>query len=291
MSTGLISQGPSRFMRPFSSTNYIQGSKDFLSSNSIVAKFAFLMLVLIVFILLIRFGVSFITWIFTPTNNPVLIDGMIDAKQHYQFHQDPSMPHSKPIVRSKNLTEGLEFTWSVWIHVEDFHYKQKDYKHVFHKGNIDINTTDAPIGLNRPNNAPGLYITPDTNNLLVMMNTFNKINEEVIIPDLPLNKWVNVIIRVTKQTQLDVYINGRLTKRHILSGVPKQNYGDVYVAANGGFDGKISKLQYFNSALGTSHIQKIIDQGPNLTEKSKSLLDSKPRYLSTRWFFGDNYSL
>ena len=54
MSTGLISQGPSRFMRPFSSTNYIQGSKDFLSTNSIVAKFAFLMLVLIVFIIAIN---------------------------------------------------------------------------------------------------------------------------------------------------------------------------------------------------------------------------------------------
>ena len=58
MSTGLISEGPSRFMKPFSSTNYLQGSKDFLSSNSIVAKFAFLMLVLIIFIMLVKIEIG-----------------------------------------------------------------------------------------------------------------------------------------------------------------------------------------------------------------------------------------
>lgn len=291
MSYGLVSEGPSGFMKAFSSTNYLQGSKDFLMSNSIVAKFAFLMLILIVFIILIRFGVSFISWVFSPSKNPILIDGMINAKQHYQYNQDPSVSGSKPILRSINLEQGLEFTWSVWLHIEDFVYKQNEYKHVFHKGNMNINHNDMPIGLNKPNNAPGLYITPNTNNLLVIMNTFDKINEEVIVEDIPLNKWVNVIIRVTNQTQLDVYINGILTKRHILSGVPKQNYGDVFVTANGGFDGKLSKLQYFNKALGTSAIQKIVTDGPDLTEKSKNLLDSNPRYLSTRWFFGKNYSL
>ena len=32
---------------------------------------------------------------------------------------------------------------------------------------------NPPIGMNYPNNAPGLYITPYTNNLLVVMNTFD----------------------------------------------------------------------------------------------------------------------
>ena len=119
------------------------------------------------------------------------------------------------------------------------------------------------------------------------MNTFNDINEEIKITDLPLNKWVNVIIRVDNR-KLDVYINGRLTKRHILSGVPKQNYGDVYVAMNGGFSGYISNLHYFNSALDTSHIQSIVDKGPNLKMKSTDLTKTKPRYLSMRWFFAGN---
>ena len=86
--------------------------------------------------------------------------------------------------------------------------------------------------MNFPNNAPGLYLGPDGNQLTVMMNTFNQINEKFVIDDLPLNKWVNVIIRV-ENTTIDVYINGTIVKRHILSSVPKQNYGDVYVSMNG----------------------------------------------------------
>ena len=35
-------------MQQFSSNKYVQGGKDFLQSNSIVAKFAFLILVLII---------------------------------------------------------------------------------------------------------------------------------------------------------------------------------------------------------------------------------------------------
>ena len=48
---------------------------------------------------------------------------------------------------------------------------------------------------------------------------------------------------------LDVYINGSIIKSHHLHGVPKQNYGDVYIAPNGGFAGYISNLWYYNYAL------------------------------------------
>ena len=118
------------------------------------------------------------------------------------------------------------------------------------------------------------------------MSTFEEVKEEVVVKDLPMNKWVNVIIRVSKQNQLDVYINGVLAKRHILKGVPKQNYGDVFASMNGGFSGYTSALQYFNSALGTSQIQSIVDKGPNekmLNGNDKN--ESKPQYLSSRWYF------
>lgn len=43
------------------------------------------------------------------------------------------------------------------------------------------------------------------------MNTYNVINEEVIVPDVPINKWFNVIIRCTNTT-LDVYANGTIVR-------------------------------------------------------------------------------
>jgi hypothetical protein len=187
-----------------------------------------------------------------------------------------------------NEVEGLGFTWSVWIYIDDMTYKDNEYKHIFHKGNDNINVKTQPYGMNFPNNGPGLYIAPNKNDLVVVMNTFEEINEQVTIKDIPLNKWVNVIIRVNEQHELDVYINGKLARRHILSGVPKQNYGDVFVTMNGGFSGYISSLQYFSSSIGVNDIQSILSAGPNLKTIGDNMVNTAPHYLSMRWFFDNN---
>jgi hypothetical protein len=253
-----------------------------------VAKFAFLILALILFTMVLSFGSFILAAIFGPSHNPYLVNGMINSRQMLIVPQNPSKPAAVPIMRSNNEREGLEFTWSVWIFVDDFSYKEHEYKHVFHKGNNNINAA----GMNHPINGPGLYIMPNTNALKVVMNTFDNIDESVIIDNLPLNKWVNVIIRVTKQNQMDIYINGSLTKRHDFINadgafsVPKQNYGDVYVSMNGGFSGNTSDLRYFEEAIGTNQIQKIVNAGPNKTLVAGTLnIDTDTNnYLSTRWY-------
>jgi len=266
-------------------------NSSFSESNSLVAKFSFLLLVIFMFILLLNVGISVISWLTKPSASPKLINGMIDATQMITFTQDPSLNGSATIYRSNNATDGIEFTWSVWIFINNLQYLEGQYKHVFYKGNNNLESN----GLNFPNNAPGLYIAPNTNALVVMMNTFNDINEETVIPDIPLNKWVNVIIRC-QNNKLDIYVNGTITRSVQLMGVPKQNYGDVYVAGNGGFNGYISNLWYYNYALGTSDIANISSKGPNTTLTSTSSLNTvlkDPNYLSLRWYFygsGDGYN-
>ena len=258
------------------------GTKEFMDSNSIIAKIAFLFLVLIVFILLLRLGISIISYFMQPSSNPTLISGMVDATQMSVIPQNPAVPHAIPVMRSINQEDGIVFTWSVWTYIKDLK-PENMFKHIFHKGNDKI---DPSVGLNFPNNAPGLYITPHTNNFVIMMNTFKDVIEEIVVEDIPLNKWINIIIRVENHN-LDVYINGTIVKRHILNSVPKQNYGDVYVSMNGGYNGYTSSLRYWNSALNIREIQKIVDEGPNLEMKDKSMLESEPRYFSLRWFFGN----
>ena len=211
------------------------------------------------------------------------MDGMVDATNLIVYQQDPSGNSSaSTIYRSVNGTDGIEFTWSVWINITNLQYLEGQYKHIFFKGNSDLETN----GLNFPNNCPGLYIAPNTNSLVVMMNTYNVINNEIIIPDIPLNKWVNVIIRC-QNTTLDVYINGVITRSVELIGVPKQNYGNVYVAMNGGFEGYISNLWYYNFSLGTTAIQNLVANGPNTALIGSNGIDSKDfDYLSLRWYFG-----
>ena len=260
-------------------------TKDFFNSNSLVAKIAFILLVVFMFAIVLRLAISFIGNIFSyKSRTTKFFDGMVDAKQLLVYPQDPNTDGAKTISRSVNATDGIEFTWSVWILIDDLTYNSGKYKCVFYKGNDGIQDT----GLNFPNNAPGLYINPDTNAMTIMMNTFNVINQMVVIPDVPLNKWFNVMIRC-ENTTLDIYVNGSIIKSQMLHGVPKQNYGNVYVGMNGGFSGNISNLWYYDYALGIAEIQNIMKKGPNTKLLGSTFSSKDPNYLSLRWYFyGDN---
>lgn len=265
-----FSVAPSRF-----------STKDFLESNSLIAKLAFLLLVIILFLFLLKIFTHLLGYLFKPNNSPKFINGMVDATQMLVYPQDPTQKNSVTVYRSVDAKDGIEFTWSVWIYIENLQTDSGVYKHIFSKGNSNLATN----GLVEPNNAPGLYIAPNTNALVVIMNTYNVINEEVLIPDIPMNKWVNVVIRCKGQ-QLDVYINGTLTRSLQLMGVPKQNYGEVYVAMNGGFPGYISNLWYYNYALGARAIQNLVSNGPNTKiVGSNALSNTIYNYLSLRWYF------
>ena len=272
----------------------IKVSKDFIDSSSIIAKFGFLLLIIIVFVSLLRIGTVILVWLLSPSKDPTLIKGLNNAKQFVNIPQDPSLYNSIPIMRSVNQTKGMEFTWSIWMYIDDFNnYKKEEYKHVFHKGNDNVIQEEGDFkGKVSPINAPGLYITPHVNNLEIVMNTFDEINDNIVIKDIPIHKWINVIIRLNHQQQLDVYINGVLTKRHKLKGVARQNYGNVYSSMNGGFSGYTSDLRYFDNAIGLGKINEIVRMGPNLKIYSSGtgndITTSKPQYLATKWYFTED---
>ena len=152
------SNGNGSIFKQFSSNtsktanNAANSTKQFLESNSLIGQIAFLLLVVFVYIILLRVGISILGWMFGSTNgSPKLINGMVDAKQLLVIPQDPSVSGAITINRSVNATDGIEFTWSVWIFIDDLTYNSSKYKCVFYKGNDNIQDT----GLNFPNNAPG----------------------------------------------------------------------------------------------------------------------------------------
>jgi len=262
------------------------GIKDFMNSSSLIARVSFLLLVVLLFIVVLQISIGILTWMLSPSKSTYILDGMIDATQQLHFPQDPNKLGSMPINRSENGPSGIEFTWSVWLFINDLKTNNGDlYQHIFHKGNAE---QDPATGLNFPNNAPGLYISPKTNELTLIMNTYDNINEEVTIPNIPLHKWINIIIRC-RNTNLDIYVNGIVTKSMQLLSVPKQNYGDIFVAMGGGFSGFISNLWYFDYALGTAAIHNLVKSGPNTkTSKNSAMGMRNPDYLSLRWFFYGN---
>ena len=275
---------PTPALADFNSANIVSGSKSFLDSNSYVAKAAFLILTVIVFVYVLRACIALIGWLFSPNSSPYLVDGMIDASVgNLTIPQDPSQSNAVTILRSTNDAAGIAFTWSVWIYITQNAPTNRDgkYLHVFNKGSA---TTDATTGIMAPNNGPGLYLNDDYSGLRVVMSTFDNPSASVDVDNIPINKWVNVIVRV-ENTVLDVFMNGDLAKRLPLDAVPFQNYGNVNVAQNHGFAGFISSLRYYNTALGTRAISNVISAGPNLTVIGSSggapgIMD----YLSSRWF-------
>jgi hypothetical protein len=195
----------------------------------------------------------------------------------------------KNIPRSSDGQYGIEFSYSVWIYVDEwsddsrFQDENGLINHILHKGDALAN----------PNQSPGIWLQRVGSDLriVVKMNTFNIYDgckgeacylEKCEIGNIPLNKWVHLTL-VTINKNIDLYINGFLKKRCLLKGLPRQNDGDVYINSFGGFRGFLSRVRYFNYAVPIWKIEQIIRQGPS-NYYGPDISKTVPPYLAYNWW-------
>lgn len=246
-------------------------SSEFINSNSIISKFVFLILVLITFIMLMNLGVYIISYFLRPDLSPYVVKGLINGNTAVRIPQDPKNSNSVTIYRSNNASKGIEFTWSVWLNINEL---PSDESPIFNKGN-DTTQKGPMMSIKKGTNDSGtISIYMDS-----VVATDNTITPTVTLTNIPLNRWFNVAIRMQNKI-MDVYVNGTVAKRYVFTNVPKQNYGDVVI---GRFNGQLSDLRYFNTALNVFQINNITMAGPNLTTANNQR-DSKFDYLSNLWF-------
>jgi len=104
---------------------------------------------------------------------------------------------------------------------------------------------------------------------------------ELVIPNIPLNRWVHFAMVVTGNT-IEAYLNGLLQRTVTMSHIFKPNQGDIYVCMPGdttnnpGFSGLISKIGYYNDVLMLDDIVKIYHQGPTVTSDMKFNITEQP---------------
>lgn len=290
------------------------GLREFMDSNSLVAKFAFILMVFIVFSAAVKLAIIGLSYLMLPTMSPYVLDGTANTEDMaMNVSQDPAQKDSVFIARSMNEDGGLEYTWSAWFFVNQVPLEKGKWSRIFSKGGEGTKSTTD--GIYYPNNAPGMYIrfsndinatNPDrtdagTNvSLMAVVDVTGKndsttktknLHEQLITTDIPMKNWVNAVVRVTNNV-IDLYINGRLAQRRKTPGIPLQNYGKVNIGedkAKDRFSGYISTIQYFNYSIGANKIKSIVDEGPNMKMITSAGGDTSATknvgsYLSNHWY-------
>jgi len=299
----------SNTLNDFSSSAVVNADSSFLDSNGLIAKFVFLLLVLLAFLALLYLGIQLIAYFTQPYGSPYLVYGLLPGTTSVTITQDPTKKDSITLLRSNNATTGIEFTWSVWLFVDPLNSATDDavvtgsthgavkYHTVFVKGDGKPSTV-FPFGVMQPNNGPGVYLYRDLKSDSVATQPFN--NLKILVDTVQVPSNVPTATKATGSTPqpfenkseiidikgipinkwchlvirctniyIDVYINGIIAQRMQLQSAPRQNNNNVNICTNGGFAGNISNLQYFNYAISAIQINSIFASGPNLTPSSQ----------------------
>lgn len=213
------------------------------------------------------------------------------------YEQNPNVKDALLLPLSDNERSGAEFSYAFFLWVNPTSFKQEEgLLHIFHKGN--------PLPF--PLMGPGVFMRSNTNTMRVYMNTSKTWNNYVDIENIPVKKWVHVVV-IAKDNNIEVYINGNLIKKLNSEGaVLYQNFGNLYVFSQrplvlnpvqvpslrgeslqifGTYSGNLSNLFYYNYALSYTEIQSLVNEGPS--RKTESADMDAPPYLQDSWWVSD----
>ena len=251
----MSSNNNNAFSNPF---NNFKNPESFKKTSTWVSLLLIIVIGMLIIYFLVRLGLDYTNM---KDNAPFMIDGTRIANQ-------PKIVKGNKIIPSFDRQYGIEFSYAFWIYIEGSTYNNTgSFKHVFHKGN----SSSVPL------QAPGVWLYPSENKMAIIMNTNTAVKNSCDVGNLPMNKWVHVCI-TTIGSQLDVYINAKLKKRCKLDGIPKQNYGDLYITKWGGFDGFLSNMRYFGYALPFYRLEQLFKEGPSKAPCTETGVE--PPYLA-----------
>lgn len=229
------------------------------------------------------------------------------------FQQDPSNPQTVYLPVSQNQLTGIEFSYSTFIYVDDSTFTNntspQQWSTVFYKG-----YESGPF----PLCGPGVFVSTDNNNnpvLRVIMNSYTSWFNKVDVTQIPVKKWFHLVLVLSANNSMNVYINGNLANKLVLDGtIAYQNYeplnvlstfktvttthfdnssstdntprrgippGETFVI-NGAMTGFVSNIVYYSYAIGYSEIQALLQMGPSSKMDTQSM--TAPPYLIDTWW-------
>jgi hypothetical protein len=164
-------------------------------------------------------------------------------------------------VTFSTAINGMEYSYSFWMYVD----------------NIENTVTKKHV-ISRGNN-PVVYLDNNTNKLKVMIAVSENPDIESIdnyqvmtIDYIPIQRWVNILV-VMDNDFITLYMDGEIYSVANLLNQDSTGANKIISTSNGimsigekngypGFDGYMSKVQYFNYALTIDHARAIYKSGP-----------------------------
>jgi len=175
---------------------------------------------------------------------------------------------SAPLSGGQDGAYGMQF----WMYVQDWNYKYGVEKHV-----VSRSDPTNPAIMN-----PSISLHPTDNTLNISVSVFGSSSssktepapyghsgatDDVFVcevPDIPLQTWCSVSVTLFSRN-LDVYLNGKLVKSCVLSGVPKPVAGDIYLNSGGGFSGYLCSYYHYPRMLTPDDASAFYSQGTSCT--------------------------
>ncbi len=92
---------------------------------------------------------------------------------------------------------------------------------------------------------------------------------------IPLQKWTNIIVS-QYNSAIDIYVDGKLASSCNLPGFPLTEEAAAYLCPDGGFDGYVSRLSFYNTSITQDMAREIYQKGAVYSDSTWS---SIPTYV------------
>jgi hypothetical protein len=193
-------------------------------------------------ILLILISYYLISWMFFSDHAITLHDSIKNARELYTVSAD----------EVGSVKQGENYSYSFWLYVDEYNHN------LGNKRNI----------ITRSQGNPEIYLAPSTNDIVVEIEQ-SDINSGIgsntkscVLRNIDLQRWVHVCVVVSTR-YIDLYYNGKLARSCVLSSpVAAQSNTDILLNNDGGFGGKMAKVNYYSRALSSSDVYRIYRRGP-----------------------------
>ena len=207
----------------------------FVSSMKSSAKKIIILVILILVLLIIFNWSSFV--------NKTKLSSFVSGKTEVNINS------------SEIESSTTNYSYSVWIYLDDWNYKYGEQK-------VILNRMDE-----ESNSNPKIYLANTTNDLSVDVQCYGQSTSDgptlhtCSVKNIKMQKWVHIVTVVNNRT-LDIYVDGKLVRTCLLPGVPKiDNDANINITPDGGFSGWTSNINFYNYVLNPQDVWDIYSRG------------------------------